>query len=67
MGYTSYSSDISAPNYVDYSIGAAYDLGDGFSVSGALVGATRKNDYLGKADGKSVNANTVVVMFTKAM
>lgn len=67
VGYTSYSSDISAPNYVDYSIGAAYDLGDGFSVSGALVGATRKNDYLGKADGKSVNANTVVVMFTKAM
>ncbi|MGX5652108.1 TorF family putative porin [Hydrogenophaga borbori] len=67
VGYTSYGSDIVAPNYVDYSIGAAYDLGDGFSLSGAVVGATRKNDYLGKVDGKSVNANTVVVMITKSM
>jgi uncharacterized protein (TIGR02001 family) len=67
VGYTSYSRDISAPNYIDYSIGAAYDLGDGFSVSGAVVGATKKNSYLGKVDGKSVNANTLVVMVTKSM
>lgn len=67
LGYTSYNRDVSAPNYIDYSIGAAYDLGDGFSVSGALVGANRKNDYLGKVNGKSVNANTIVVMVTKAM
>lgn len=67
LGYTSYSSDIALPNYVDYSVGAAYGLGDGFSVSGAMVGATKKNSFLGKADGKSVNANTLVVMFTKSM
>lgn len=67
FGYTVYSSDIAAPNYIDYSIGAAYDLGDGFSVSGAVVGATKKNSFLSKADGKSVNADTLVVMFTKAM
>ena len=67
MGYTSYSSDITLPNYVDYSVGAVYDLGDGFSVSGAMVGATKKNSFLGKADGKSVNANTLVMMFTKKM
>ncbi|WP_382160179.1 TorF family putative porin [Hydrogenophaga sp. ANAO-22] len=67
LGYTSYSSDITLPNYVDYSVGAVYDLGDGFSVSGAMVGATKKNSFLGKADGKSVNANTLVMMFTKKM
>ncbi|MDP3349898.1 MAG: TorF family putative porin [Hydrogenophaga sp.] len=67
LGYTSYSSDISLPNYVDYSIGAARDLGEGFSVSGAMVGASKKNSFLGKADGGSVNANTIVVMFTRAM
>jgi uncharacterized protein (TIGR02001 family) len=67
LGYTSYSSDIALPNYVDYSVGAAYDLGDGFSVSGAMVGASKKNSFLGKVDGGSVNANTLVVMFTKAM
>lgn len=67
VGYTSFSSDIAAPNYFDYSVGAAYDLGDGFSVSGAMVGASKKNAFLGKVDGASVNANTLVVMFTKAM
>lgn len=67
VGYTMFSNDITAPNYVDYNIGAAYDLGDGLTLSGAVVGATKKNSFLGKVDGKSVNADTLVVMFTKSM
>jgi uncharacterized protein (TIGR02001 family) len=36
VGYTHFSSDIKdlgVPNYVDYSVGGAYDLGDGFCCS----------------------------------
>ena len=45
VGYTRFSSDIAAPNYVDYSVGAAYDLGTGFSVSGAVAGANKRAFY----------------------
>lgn len=45
VGYTHFSSDIKdlgVPNYVDYSVGGAYDLGDGFSVAAAVAGANKK-------------------------
>ena len=45
VGYTRFAGDIKAlgvPNYVDYSVGAAYDLGDGLSLGAAVVGATKK-------------------------
>lgn len=48
-------------DYVDYSIGAAYDLGSGFSVTGALVGANKKASYPG------VNDNRLVITLTKSM
>lgn len=72
FGSTMFSSDAKnvekAVNYVDYSIGAAYDLGEGMSVTGAYVGANKKNSYAYAIDGsKSVNNGTVIVMLTKAL
>jgi uncharacterized protein (TIGR02001 family) len=48
-------------DFADYSVGAAYDLGNGFSVSGALVGATKKNFY------GSPNKNRFIATLTKTM
>ncbi len=45
MGFTRFASDVKrlgVPNYSDYSVGAAYDFGDGLSLSGAVVGANKK-------------------------
>ncbi len=56
------------PNFMDYSVGASYDLGDGLSVSGALVGANKKSNWVYSIDpAKSVNKNTLVVMLTKTL
>jgi uncharacterized protein (TIGR02001 family) len=48
-------------DFMDYSIGAAYDLGSGFSVTGALVGATKKASY------NTANDNRLVITLTKSM
>ncbi|XAH24056.1 TorF family putative porin [Xylophilus sp. GW821-FHT01B05] len=64
IGYTRFASDIKdlgVPNYVDYSVGAAYDFGDGLSLSGSVVGANKK-DFFG-----FVNKNRFVVALTKTM
>jgi uncharacterized protein (TIGR02001 family) len=62
------SAPINAVNYVDYSIGAAYDLGDGMTFTGAYVGANKKESYLLIENGAaSVNKGTLVVMLTKAL
>jgi uncharacterized protein (TIGR02001 family) len=59
IGYTRYSKglrnatfdggegavDIGVPNYYDYKLGVTYDLGSGFSVAGAVVGASKKSFY----------------------
>jgi len=53
VGYTRYSSDlrnnVSVPNYYDYKVGVTYDLskvaGAGVSISGAVVGANKKDFY----------------------
>ena len=56
------------PDYTDYSIGASYDLGNGLSLSGALVGANKKDNYLFTIDpSKSINKGTLVVMLTKTL
>jgi uncharacterized protein (TIGR02001 family) len=56
------------PDYMDYSIGATYDLGDGLSLSGSLVGANKRANYSYAVDlSKSINKNTLVVMLTKAL
>ena len=62
LGYTHFSSDIKSlgvPNYVDYSVGGAYDLGDGFSLSGAVTGANKKA-YFG-----DVNKARLIVTLAK--
>jgi uncharacterized protein (TIGR02001 family) len=60
-----------AVNFIDYSIGAAYDLGQGMTVTGAYVGANKKSAsaFYYNADGstKSANSGTVIVMLTKAI
>ena len=61
LGLTNFASDITAPNYADYSIGGAYDFGGGVSASAAIVGATKKN-YFG-----DVNKARLIVGLTKAM
>jgi len=71
LGFTNYKNSVNAagiPNYMDYSVGASYDLGTGLSLSGALVGANKKPNYSYTIDsGKSLNKNTLVVMLTKAL
>ena len=55
-------------NFVDYSIGAAYDLGEGMSVTGSYVGANKKTSYVYAIDNsKSINNGTFIVMLTKAL
>ncbi len=50
-GYTRYASDLrdadglGVPNFYDYKLGVTYDLGSGFSVAGAVVGASKKSFY----------------------
>lgn len=48
-------------NYTDYKLGATYDLGNGFNVSGAYVGANKKDVW------GDINKGRVVVTLTKAM
>lgn len=70
LGYTNFSSDINnagGKNYTDYSFGASYDLGNGFSASGALVGGSKKNSFNFKSDGSSVNKNALILTLTKTM
>ena len=71
VGYTSYKSgakNAGIPNYVDYSVGAAYDLGDGLTLNGAVQGANKKNSYVYAIDqSKSINRATLVVTVTKAL
>ncbi|RYY17892.1 MAG: hypothetical protein EON55_01020 [Alphaproteobacteria bacterium] len=71
VGFTSFKSDLNnagVPDYTDFSIGAAYDLGNGFSLSGMVQGANKKDSYVYSIDpAKSVNKNTLIVMITKAM
>lgn len=62
VGYTRFSSDVeNTPNYADYSVGGAYDFGDGLSLGAAVVGANKKNHY------GHINKNRFVVSLTKAL
>ena len=63
VGFTRFSSDIKdsgVPNYMDYSVGGAYDLGDGFSLSAAWVGANKTGAF------GFVNKGRAIVSLTKA-
>ena len=48
-------------NYVDYKLGATYDLGSGFSAAAAYVGANKKDAW------GDVNKGRLIVSITKAM
>jgi uncharacterized protein (TIGR02001 family) len=72
LGYTRFASglrnvrgaggaDIGLPNYYDYKLGVTYDLGSGFSVAGAVVGANKKG-YFG-----DINKTRAVVAVSKSM
>jgi len=73
VGSTMFTSDAKnvdlAVNYVDYSIGAAYDLGEGMTVNGFYAGGNKKNLITGFQEGgsKSINQGTFIVMLTKAL
>lgn len=74
LGFTDFKSGANAaglPDYMDYSVGAGYDLGDGLTLAGAVVGGNKKNSFLYPASvdtsGKSINKSTLVVTLTKAL
>ena len=64
VGFTRFASDIKdtgVPNYMDYSVGAAYDFGGGLSLGAAVVGANKKA-YFGP-----VNKSRLIVTLTKTL
>jgi len=61
VGLTRFGGDITAPNFMDYSVGGAYDFGSGVSLGAAVVGANKK-DYFGP-----VNKSRVIVTLTKTL
>ena len=64
VGFTRFSSDIKGagvPNYMDYSVGGAYDFGDGLTLGAAIVGANKK-DFFGP-----VNKARVIATLTKTL
>ena len=74
LGFTNFKSGVNSaglPDYMDYSLGASYDLGNGLALSGAFVGADKKSSYVYPAvvdtSGRSINKNTLVVILTKTL
>lgn len=74
LGFTNFKSGANSaglPDYMDYSLGASYDLGNGLALSGAFVGADKKSSYVYPVavdtSGRSINKNTLVVMLTKTL
>ena len=73
VGYTRMASDIRSlcyDSYVDYSVGAAYDLGNGLALAGSVQGANKKSAYLlanGAGQSWSPNTTRLVVMLSKTL
>lgn len=65
VGYNRFTSDWKdvngLPNYVDYLLGVSYDFGDGFGISGAAVGGTKKTEW---GDG---NKTRFILTLSKSM
>ena len=61
VGFTRFGGDITAPNFMDYSVGGAYDFGSGLSLGAALVGANKRIFY------GAVNKSRVIVTLTKTL
>ena len=62
VGHTNFK-DAADVDFSDYSVGASYDLGDGYSMTGAVVGATKKS----VPAYSDINKNRFILTFTKAM
>ncbi|MEJ7687870.1 MAG: TorF family putative porin [Variovorax sp.] len=60
-GYTRFASDITAPNYVDYAVGVAYDFGSGLALYGGVQGANKKAFY------GDVNKARAIVTLSKTL
>lgn len=74
LGYTHMSSDIRSVGYksfVDYNLGASYDLGSGVALAGALQGANQKDSYrlATNASGGTYSPNKArfIVTLSKAL
>lgn len=64
VGFTRFASDIKdlgVPNYMDYSVGGAYDFGDGLTLSAAIVGANKKAFF------GDVNKSRLLLTLTKTL
>ena len=69
VGYTRYAADlrdnVGVPNYYDYKVGVTYDLskfaGSGVSISGAVVGASKKGYY------GDINKTRFIATLTKSL
>lgn len=67
LGFTQFNGGSNyGPDYVDYKVGATYDLGSGFSLGAALVGATKRDSYQALF-GADVNKPRPIVTLAKAM
>ena len=72
VGQTMFRKAVNSPanfDFTDYSIGAAYDLGDGLTLAGAFQGATNKDNWQFVHNNKSRSANrdTLIFTLTKAL
>ena len=64
VGYTNLSDDINdagSPDFADYKVGATYDMGSGFSLAGAVVGANKKSAY------GDINKSRFILTLSKSM
>ena len=65
VGFTRLPGDAKAlnglSNYTDYKLGATYEIGSGFSVAGAYVGADKKNVW------GDINKGRFIVTLSKAL
>lgn len=59
LGYTDFNGP--GQNYTDYSVGAGYELGNGFMLSGAVVGANKRSFY------GDVNKTRLIVALSKSL
>jgi uncharacterized protein (TIGR02001 family) len=55
------TTNTGVPNYNDWKLGLTYDLGQGFSVAGAVVGASQKSFY------GDINKTRGIITLTKSM
>ena len=61
VGFTRFGGDITAPHFMDYSVGGTYDFGSGLSLGAAVVGANKKAFF------GPVNKSRIVVALTKTL